>query len=554
MRFIDFKANAYSFGEDADISFFPDSVCIGVWPTLAVDASGQDERKRSYRIPKCFCFFSILKEKQSGGTWASDFASLSLTTKEALFSQITQSKLLYSLKMWFSQTIVYVLYFRQSVFPGIAQAHPLLLSSTMDLIGDIVERTPAKMSEPVVVDAARRSGFPEIKRIDFRQKRSRFKSDTKPKSRDQQPAESSEAQRIHEENMKKISLMTVEEISAEKEELLASLDPKFLQALLKRTEARNPSHESHKHAEGHEGWIGGGRNGTLLPQLDEADVKKALGVKSVLFAEEDTELFANESHIKQDKENGEDTEIAPDVYQLVEDPQPPTPAVHFPVPKSEGPDLDINDPEFYRKLHEKYYPDLPKETSKLAWMTTPVQERKFSAYESISDMRFDFKGDLIELDEKSQDIPTYMGLHHHSDKEQLAGYTIPELVHFSRSVVPTQRCLGIQVLGRILHKIGLHKYNIVPLSAHEEEDENPAYTSEIAKVRTQFEDLMWDLLAQVRAIDSIVEASDELKTRNLSVRNYALEALWLWKKGGGRVAEVKKTDEYEIAENICNKQ
>lgn len=424
----------------------------------------------------------------------------------------------------------------------------------MDLIGDIIERKPTKASEPKIDENSKIAGFPKLEKIDFRAKRSRFKSSaTKPKMKVQQPEEISEAERIHQQNMEKISLMTMEEISAEKEELLANLDPQLLHSLLKRTEKRAPSHDSHEHAEGHGGWIGGGKDGYSLPKLDDTDVKQALGVKSVQFAEEDDEVFIKETY-EDDPEQSGDSEIAPEGYQLVsEETETNEVDVHFTKPKqvTEDPELDMNDPEFYNQLHEKYFPDLPKETSKLAWMTAPMPKKKFLVYESISDMRFDFKGNLIQLDDKSQDVPTYAGLHHHSENPQLAGYTIPELVHFSRSVVPTQRCLGIQVLGRILHKLGLHKYNIVPIS-EDEDEENPVYAAEVQEVRNQFEDLMWDLIDQVMAIDSITEAADENKTKNLSVRNYAIEALWLWKKGGGRLWRKAKTEEERIAENLYN--
>lgn len=416
-----------------------------------------------------------------------------------------------------------------------------------------MERSPQNSAAPKIDEFSKKTGFPKPAKIDFSVKRSRFRAAAnQPKLKIEKREEITEAQRIHEQNMEKISSMTLEEVSAEKAELLASLDPKLLQSLLKRTEARAGSHDSHEHAEGHDGWIGGGRNGRSLPKLDDSDVKKALGGKAVLFAEEDDEVFIEDSFDEPAYPNSEDDEVAPEGYQILPEPDSSDSIdVHFPKPKpiTEDPEMSMYDPKFYDQLHEKYFPDLPKETSKLAWMTTPMPKRKFNAYESISDMRFDFKGNLIKLDDKSQDVPTYIGLHHHSDNPQLAGYTIPELAHFSRSVVPTQRCLGIQVLGRILHKLGLHKYNIVPLSVDEDE-ESPGYAAEMKEVLDQFEDMMWNLLYQVRAIDSITEASDETKTKNLSVRNYALEALWLWKKSGGRLWTPSRSEEEVIAENL----
>ena len=169
-------------------------------------------------------------------------------------------------------------------------------------------------------------------------------------------------------------------------------------------------------------------------------------------------------------------------------------------------------------------------------MTTPVPQIVHTTYESVSDIRFDFKGNIVELPDTKESInkiPTYLGLHHHSDSPNLAGYTLPELAHLSRSVVPGQRCISIKTLGRILHKLGLHKYNVA------------AEVS--AEINEQFEDMIWSIVEELRIIDTLTEAADENRTKNLSVRNYALEALWLWRQGGGRKGRKEK---HSIEENI----
>lgn len=430
----------------------------------------------------------------------------------------------------------------------------------MDLVGEIVEHDVQEPVAPVPMPSASSTGFPKLKVVDFKRGPLKFKAQSQPrreasqKSRPEEPE--TEAQRIHKENLEKISLLTEEEITRERQELLQGLDPKLVQSLLNRTEKRvADDHSHHTHAEGHDGWIGGGKNGVELPHLDADDVNKALGVKSVKFSDEDDVRQYPLDHFedKDDEEMsevGEDAQIAPDDYQIVPE-EEPEPEMHFPKPKraQDDPDMDINDPDFFDKLHEKYYPDLPKETTKLEWMTKPMPQAQISTYEAISDMRFDFSGNLVELSKESQDVPTYLGLHHHSDSPQLPGYTLAELVHLSRSVVPTQRCLGIQVLGRILHKLGLHKYNIAPIV----DDDNEVLLKEHKELMEQFEGMMWDLIDQLRVIESLTEAADEKKTRNLSVRTYAIEALWLWKQGGGRPASaVQKSEEDVIAEQLQN--
>lgn len=394
----------------------------------------------------------------------------------------------------------------------------------MDLIGEIVEHD---VGDPTPPEPMSMGGFPMPKML---KKVSRWKQAKK----EEKTPELTEAEKIHRENMAKISQLTEDEISQERQELLEGLDPKLIQSLLARTEKRiQEDHEHHDHAEGHDGWIGG------VARLDPADVNKALKQpdfsfekdqsvdekKRVRFQEEAKVQFegSKDEEWEDVEPVNDDDEIAPAGYQIVDDSDEEV-KVHFPKPKSEG--LDLDDPEFFEKLHEKYFPDLPKETSKLSWMQ-PVPENTTTTYESISDLRFDFKGNLVDL-HAGKDIPTYMGLHHHSENPQLAGYTLPELTHISRSVMASQRSISIQILGRILHKLGLHKYQITPVAEEGEELGVEA-----------FEKMMWDVIDELRIIESLSEAADEKKTRNLSVRNYATEALWLWRQGGGNPKDVK---------------
>lgn len=445
----------------------------------------------------------------------------------------------------------------------------------MDLVGEIVEKDVGEPTLPSVPETV------DIKKIqDLKAKRqsafaARRKNRDAPKRAarpvDNTPNETlSEAEKIHKENMEKISSMSPEEIEAESQELMSQLNPKLIESLKKRAEQReqkdhksHQQHHDHQHAEGYSEWIGGMKTEDgikELSHLDKDDIDKALGISKLSIDDELTPVpekqkksekkvrFDTMSTVRYEdlpegteiEESGwEDVEDindlmedAPEEYNLVNDTQE---EIHFPKPKSDTPeygeDLDLNDPNFYDKLHEKYYPDLPKETSKLAWMTQPVPKQVSSTYESISDMRFDFQGNLIELDKTTSDVPTHLGLHHHSDNPHLPGYTLGELVHLSRSVVAGQRCLSVQMLGRILHKLGLHKYNIIPVS---DDDNDKEFNENAQQITKEFEKMMWDLIEELRVIDSISEAADEKRTSNLSIRNYAIEALWLWKQGGGR--------------------
>lgn len=479
----------------------------------------------------------------------------------------------------------------------------------MDMLGEIIEH---EIEAPPPPKMMTKTGFPDLNMLKEK-KASKWKqrlegkkisSQETPKPTATKPF--SEAEKIHQENLKKISRMTSEDIEQEQAELLNGLDPNLIKSLLKRSEIREKdknnfscdANDDHVHAEGFNGWIGGGKGGNEwadVTLLDEDDVEKALGInhlkleddlrmdeenvnksklnfesKSVRFDEVASVKYEDlDENIELDPNSWEDVEdvndliadnmdeVAHNDYQLVEysDDENNASTIHFPKPvehSNENEKLDLYDPEFYDKLHDKYFPDLPKETHKLSWMTDPLPKQVTTTYESISDMRFDFQGNLLDLTKSKSDatdeMPTYLGLHHHSENPHLPGYTLSELVHLSRSVLPGQRSLSIQILGRILHKLGLHKYNILPVGETEDDKE---FNENLAELMSNFENLMWDLIEELRIIDSITETADESKTKNLSVRNYAIEALWLWKQGGGRRANSEKTEnEKYIASNM----
>lgn len=468
--------------------------------------------------------------------------------------------------------------FIQTIVPG------------MDFVGEIVEHEVAAPLPPQPMNASNLTGFPDLK-IFGANRQSRFKSQQKlrpppmptsappPQDKHDSPSEDieSELRSIHTENEQRIAEMSETEITDAQQEITEMFNPRLLKGLLNRRHALNTykansepkttccdSDANHVHAEGHNGWIGGIKteNGySDFSQWEALDVEKALKLSddadhpsqdtAEILEEHDSSnekvearglKSTSSKHVTfetlSDSESranqiSDDDQVAPDGYQIVQDPEDDL-GVHFPQPTTPDVDLDMNDPEFYTKLHEKYYPDLPKETDKLSWMTTPMPKQVETTYESISDMRFDFQGNLVPLENdggsvERSEIPTYKGLHHHSDNPHLAGYTLPELVHLSRSFVPGQRCLSIQILGRILHKLGKHAYDFMGVP----EDDTDSYGS-IRSMKDAFELMMWDLINQLRIIDSITDAANEQRTKNLSVRSYAIEALWLWKQGGGR--------------------
>ena len=64
--------------------------------------------------------------------------------------------------------------------------------------------------------------------------------------------------------------------------------------------------------------------------------------------------------------------------------------------------------------------------------------------------RFDFNGCLVS---KTDNIPEYLGLHHHGDDPSSPGYTLEELFILARSSFLQQRVFALQVLARIIRKV-----------------------------------------------------------------------------------------------------
>ncbi|SPO01372.1 related to Plasmodium yoelii rhoptry protein [Cephalotrichum gorgonifer] len=193
-------------------------------------------------------------------------------------------------------------------------------------------------------------------------------------------------------------------------------------------------------------------------------------------------------------------------------------STHFPAPSD--PDLDPSDPDFLESLHTKYFPNLPADPSKLAWMAPLPTEGSHADKESpyfpdqatvsTSALRFDFTGRLLPP-RLSRSIPVSKGLHHHGQAPEAAGYTVEELSILARSAVPAQRCMAFQTLGRILYRLGNGEWG------------------------TTIDDAMamgiWHSVKEGRVLDSLAEAAAQ-EHGHRSSQAFALEALWLFEKGG----------------------
>ncbi|KAF1988293.1 hypothetical protein K402DRAFT_392047 [Aulographum hederae CBS 113979] len=382
-------------------------------------------------------------------------------------------------------------------------------ASAFDFIGDIKERvapTPRAPTAPSLKSTT--TGFPQHKKrvSAFKKQRDVSKNISVPAEPPPQDAinvenasyEEVERRKIDQENKQRLAQMTPAEIEQERRELFEGLSPALIEKLLRRS---NIDDNPVRHDE---------------PQ--PAAPPQAQGIasnnkKSVKF---DNTVGTTP---KEQKDSTQQSEELPDLTQQL---HATAPDVHFPRP-SAPPELDENSPNFLDQLHEKYYPDLAHDPSKLAWMEPADDTDEASPYHPShaslepEQLRFDFKGRLIPPNLARQ-IPTNQGLHHHGDAPESAGYTIPELARLSRSRFAPQRSVAFCALGRLLFRLGSGEFG----------DE----TEEMSRGQMLCKGL-WDLVEATRVLETLTEEVNK-SSGNLSAKSYAEEALWNWKRSGGR--------------------
>ncbi|XP_020569360.1 RNA polymerase II-associated protein 1 isoform X1 [Oryzias latipes] len=206
---------------------------------------------------------------------------------------------------------------------------------------------------------------------------------------------STETLRIHMENQAKLRVMSQSEILEEQKKLLSQLDPRLVEFVRSHKAQSVQSEETNK---------------------KEDALEKAGGPPSsgpVFYCERSMEE---------------------------EEPQPPSAIiteVELPVkPQKEWVHMDKLEPE------------------KLEWMKDLPPPRK-KGTEKAMQARFDFAGTLMP---PTEDLPTHLGLHHHGEEPERAGYSLQELFLLSRSQLIQQRSLALNTLANILSKARAGEY------------------------------------------------------------------------------------------------
>ncbi|XP_031227395.1 RNA polymerase II-associated protein 1 [Mastomys coucha] len=204
-----------------------------------------------------------------------------------------------------------------------------------------------------------------------------------------------EVQTIHEENVARLQAMDPEEILKEQQQLLAQLDPSLVAFL-----------RSHSHAQEQTGTKA---TKEQSPERPSVPVTKEEPIMSAC---------TRESRMGDKLED-----------KLEDKLQPKTPALQLPMtPNKEWLHMDTVELE---KLH--WTQDLP-----------PLQRQQT---QERMQARFSLQGELLAPD---VDLPTHLGLHHHGEEAERAGYSLQELFHLTRSQVSQQRALALHVLSQIV--------------------------------------------------------------------------------------------------------
>ncbi|KAF2500846.1 hypothetical protein BU16DRAFT_523596 [Lophium mytilinum] len=417
-----------------------------------------------------------------------------------------------------------------------------------NFVGDIKERVSTTAKPPTAPTMrSSQSGFPTHKKRErvsaFKQQRAAnatpnnqtapatSRNSQVPRRDSELTHEEAERERIDQENNQRLAEMSPDEIEQEQKELFEGLSPALIQRLLGRA------------------TIDDGRNekafDSMLPSTDPprspTKAKAESSSKKVTF---DTSVPDTPTTTEP---------AAPPSPQLqpATEPIPDPPSIHFPQ-SPHPPDLDPSSSTFLTDLHDHYFPSLPYDPARLAWLTPLDPADTSSPYHpsqdalNPSDLRFGFNGALIPP-RMAASISTTKGLHHHGDAPEAAGYTVPELARLARSKVAAQRCVAFQTLGRVLYRLGRGEFGVEEgvvtvdgpvrvakdLGMAGDEEDGSGEGDREESVGSAMCRGLWECMEEGRVVETLVDES-EREGGHLTAKTYAQEALWNWRRGGGR--------------------
>lgn len=200
-----------------------------------------------------------------------------------------------------------------------------------------------------------------------------------------------EAQRIHEENLARLQAMSKEEIEEEHNNLMGRLDPSLIAFLKSRRSGESYSEAS--------------SNKTKAQEAEGNDEDKQ-----------------GDSRLEDELQSN--------------------------LPNDDPMDQQCTEPDIPLKPEKGWVHMDVLEYEKLEWMKDLPKPRRRKTNKEMQ-ARFNFQGDLIP---PGVDVPTHLGLHHHGEQPEEAGYSLQDLFHLSRSQIIQQRTLALQMLARVIQK------------------------------------------------------------------------------------------------------
>ncbi|KAJ7344818.1 hypothetical protein JRQ81_000768 [Phrynocephalus forsythii] len=225
-----------------------------------------------------------------------------------------------------------------------------------------------------------------------------------------------EAQNIHKENVERLQSLSKEEILEEQKRLLAQLDPSLL-AFLKSRHGSNTKKEGDK-------------------QMEHDRPRKHMQPETGPVSQQEREEIEKAASLQGPKKKRQAWRTLYGL-KLVKGWKKITLSLLF-----------QKDADLPMKPQKEWLHMDSIEFEKLEWMKDLPPPRQRKTKKGMQ-ARFSLKGELIPPD---KDLPTHLGLHHHGEEAERAGYSLQELFHLSRSQVIQQRTLALQVLGHVVQK------------------------------------------------------------------------------------------------------
>ncbi|KAJ5594501.1 uncharacterized protein N7459_000709 [Penicillium hispanicum] len=423
--------------------------------------------------------------------------------------------------------------------------------SPFSLIGEIREREPSSATPPAPTPptpTASSTGFPAHRRRNkpssFKQRRAEQSAAT---DKTNPPTAQDDRTVIAEENARHLASMSDAQIQREREELMASMDPRLLERFLQRAKIDDNEQSGNSTP-----VSSNPKKSVSFDIPDSVSRSPAQPLSSAAQSPQPAKVTSVKSPAADDLPPAD---LPGDLHPAAERPSLDPALIerfHFPQPKQPMPTLDPSSPSFLSDIQSHYFPQMADDPAALSWLQPPSNDEEdpdsTSAYHPASNaisiapsaIRFSLRGTVLSPT-TSLSLPTTLGLHHHGDDPQAAGYTIPELAILSRSTFPAQRCVAWQVIGRILFRLGRSEFG-----------DRGGQLSEGLWNCIEKEGIVAGMLAEAEGVadqglgkarGSSNDKKDEHDSegdapvasgigRHASAAAWAVEGVWLWQKGG----------------------